>query len=66
MSETVGLIGLGLVGTALAERLLSHGFGVAGYDIDDAKNNHLVTMEAGPPQGRPTWREAAGASSSRF
>jgi len=31
--ETVGLVGIGLVGTALAERLLSRGFGVVGYDI---------------------------------
>jgi 3-hydroxyisobutyrate dehydrogenase-like beta-hydroxyacid dehydrogenase len=34
MSESIGLIGLGLAGTAIAERLLDKGFEVFGYDID--------------------------------
>jgi len=33
-SETVGLIGLGLLGSALAERLSGGGFEVLGHDID--------------------------------
>ncbi len=37
MAETVGLIGIGLVGTSLARRLLAHGFGVVGYDIVPGK-----------------------------
>jgi 3-hydroxyisobutyrate dehydrogenase-like beta-hydroxyacid dehydrogenase len=41
MAESVGLVGLGLVGSALAERLLNHGFKVVGYDIDPEKNDRL-------------------------
>jgi 3-hydroxyisobutyrate dehydrogenase len=33
----VGVIGLGLMGQALAERLFQAGFGVVGFDIDPAK-----------------------------
>jgi len=33
-SEVVGLVGLGLVGSALGRRLLGAGFDVLGYDID--------------------------------
>src|SRR4051812_12072495 len=40
--ETVGVIGLGLMGEVLAGRLMAAGFGVKGYDIDAAKNAHLV------------------------
>ena len=32
--ERIGLIGVGLVGTALAERLTAAGFAVVGYDLD--------------------------------
>ena len=35
--ETIGLIGLGLVGTALAEQLLANGYPVIGYDIVQAQ-----------------------------
>ncbi|QDU41315.1 2-hydroxy-3-oxopropionate reductase [Maioricimonas rarisocia] len=35
-SETIGLIGLGLLGSALAARLQQAGFGVHGYDVDEA------------------------------
>ena len=31
--NTVGLIGLGLVGTAISQRLIGSGYDVAGYDI---------------------------------
>jgi 3-hydroxyisobutyrate dehydrogenase-like beta-hydroxyacid dehydrogenase len=37
MKEQIGLIGIGLVGTALAENLLGNGFSVVGYDIDPAR-----------------------------
>src|SRR5947208_1862206 len=40
--ETVGVIGLGLMGEVLAGRLIAAGFGVKGYDIDLAKNARLV------------------------
>ena len=37
----VGIIGLGLVGSALAQRLIAAGFEVSGYDLDDAKTAAL-------------------------
>jgi 3-hydroxyisobutyrate dehydrogenase-like beta-hydroxyacid dehydrogenase len=40
-TRTVGLIGLGLMGTALAERLLAAGFRVIGWDIDPARGEAL-------------------------
>lgn len=41
MTDKVGLVGLGLVGTVMAERLLAKGFDVVGFDIDLAKCKHL-------------------------
>jgi 3-hydroxyisobutyrate dehydrogenase-like beta-hydroxyacid dehydrogenase len=40
--ETVGIIGLGLMGEVLAGRLMAAGFDVKGYDIDPAKNARLA------------------------
>ena len=40
--EPVGLVGLGLMGMALAERLRSGGFDVWGHDIDSARNDLLA------------------------
>jgi 3-hydroxyisobutyrate dehydrogenase-like beta-hydroxyacid dehydrogenase len=40
--EPVGLVGLGLMGMALAERLRSGGFDVRGYDIDPARDDLLA------------------------
>lgn len=37
----VGLIGIGLVGTALAENLLARGFPVVGYDLDAGRRAEL-------------------------
>jgi 3-hydroxyisobutyrate dehydrogenase-like beta-hydroxyacid dehydrogenase len=50
MSEPnpIGLIGLGLLGQALAQRLLGAGFGVVGYDIEPAKTAALVKLGARP------------------
>lgn len=47
--STVGLIGLGLMGQALATRLVPAGFRVLGYDLDAAKGAKLEAMggEAG-------------------
>ncbi len=36
-TQTIGLIGLGLMGEALTHRLLAAGFEVLGYDVDPAK-----------------------------
>ena len=35
--ETIGLIGVGLLGTALAERLLASGYSVLGQDPRQAR-----------------------------
>src|SRR5688572_5477613 len=48
--EPIGLIGLGLMGQALATRLIPAGFRVVGYDIDAAKNARLKAM-GGEPAG---------------
>ena len=39
--RVVGLIGLGLMGDALAERFLAGGLSVVGYDVDPAKRDAL-------------------------
>lgn len=43
MSETVGVVGVGLVGIELARHLVVRGFRVAGYDVDPAR---LALLEA--------------------
>lgn len=40
--EPVGLIGLGLMGTACARRLLGAGFDILGYDVDGGKRAGLA------------------------
>src|SRR5262245_55307011 len=35
--ETIGVIGLGLLGTAISERLLQGGFDVVGFDLDASR-----------------------------
>ncbi len=42
MAESIGLIGLGLVGSALAELLLAHGYGVVGHELDAGRNTALA------------------------
>lgn len=42
--ETIGLIGLGLMGSAAAERLLSAGYAVVGFDIDKGKRAGLQSL----------------------
>lgn len=43
-SRTIGLIGVGLVGTALAERLLKNGWKVIGFDLDASRLEHLQKL----------------------
>ena len=40
--QVIGVIGLGLMGEVLADRLMAAGFGVQGHDIDPAKNARLA------------------------
>jgi 3-hydroxyisobutyrate dehydrogenase-like beta-hydroxyacid dehydrogenase len=44
MTNAVGLVGIGLMGTALARRLLAAGFPVVGFDTDPAKRRALEDM----------------------
>ncbi|MBA7632204.1 2-(hydroxymethyl)glutarate dehydrogenase [subsurface metagenome] len=44
MTAKIGLVGLGLVGAAIAERLLAGEFDVVGFDIDAAKHDHLKEL----------------------
>ncbi len=44
MTAKIGLVGLGLVGTAMAERLLAEQFEVVGFDIDSKKCEHLEQL----------------------
>lgn len=42
--QTIGLVGLGLMGQAFAERLLAAGFAVLGTDIDPTKREQLTAL----------------------
>src|SRR3954451_2052633 len=55
--ETVGVIGLGLMGEVLATRLMAAGFAVRGTDIDPAKNARLAA------RGGEAVASASGVSS---
>jgi len=46
MPGNIGLVGLGLVGTAMAERLKTDRFNVVGFDIDPAKCEQLERLGA--------------------
>jgi 3-hydroxyisobutyrate dehydrogenase-like beta-hydroxyacid dehydrogenase len=46
--KTVGLIGLGLMGSALSRRLLDGGFNVVGFDIDPDKRNAFEKLGGEP------------------
>ena len=39
--KSIGIVGLGLLGTALADRLLSRGWSVTGFDVDAHRRDHL-------------------------
>lgn len=42
MAKSVGIFGLGLIGMALAERLLTAGHPVLGFDVDDSRGEMLA------------------------
>ena len=44
VTSKIGLVGLGLVGTAMTERLLAEQFDVVGFDIAPAKCEHLEQL----------------------
>jgi 3-hydroxyisobutyrate dehydrogenase-like beta-hydroxyacid dehydrogenase len=49
-SSPLGLIGIGLLGTALAERLLAADFALLGFDLDPARREHF-RQRGGEPSG---------------
>ncbi|MDJ1017746.1 MAG: NAD(P)-dependent oxidoreductase [Paracoccaceae bacterium] len=56
MSKTIGIFGLGLIGMALAERLLAAGHEVVGLDVDPAKHEMLRGMGGAPGDATAIWR----------
>ena len=40
--QPVGMIGIGLLGSAMAERLLGAGFDVVGFDVDPERREQLT------------------------
>ena len=48
MSEPVGVIGIGLMGTTIARRLMDAGFGVVGFDIDAGRRDALKKLGGDP------------------
>ena len=44
MSETVGVIGLGIMGGAISANLLQAGFSVAGVDLDETRVEALAAL----------------------
>jgi 3-hydroxyisobutyrate dehydrogenase-like beta-hydroxyacid dehydrogenase len=47
-AETIGLVGVGLLGTALAERFLGAGFAVLGFDVSPARCDCLAKLGGRP------------------
>ena len=60
--ERVGIIGIGLVGTALAERLLEAGYSVAGYDVCRPSGMRLPGLAANLSATPRRWSRRAAAS----
>ena len=50
--ERIGLIGVGLLGTAIAERLVASGYRVHGFDIDPSCRSNLARL-GGSPETSP-------------
>ena len=42
MNKTVGIVGLGIMGSAIARNLLERGWTVIGHDIDAAQRTELA------------------------
>ena len=56
MSKTVGIFGLGLIGMALAERLLAAGHKVIGIDVDETRNKALRDAGGTPGTASEIWK----------
>ena len=60
MEKTIGLIGLGIMGSAMAKNLIKAGIRVVGHDLLREKTNTFVTSGG---EAAPSASEVAGASS---
>lgn len=52
-AEKIGIIGLGLLGSAIAKRLIAAGFAVRGFDISEASRARLETLGGEPADSAP-------------
>ncbi len=56
MAKTVGIFGLGLIGIALANRLLRAGYSVVGSDVDEAREALLLERGGVPADPDAVWK----------
>ena len=56
MAKTIGIFGLGLIGTALAERFLQAGHRLIGFDPDEARCSHLRQLGGAPAEPEALWQ----------
>lgn len=56
MTKTIGMFGLGLIGMALADRLLAAGHSVIGHDIDAARGALLAEKGGRPAAPEDVWQ----------
>lgn len=56
MTKTVGIFGLGLIGMALADRLLAAGHNVRGCDVDKAREGILAEKGGTPADPAELWK----------
>ena len=56
MGKSVGLFGLGLIGMALARRLLAAGHTVSGFDVDTSREALLVEAGGTPADPAILWQ----------
>jgi 3-hydroxyisobutyrate dehydrogenase len=59
-NEPVGVVGVGLMGTAITKRLLGAGFGVLGYDVDARKLPGLVALGGRAARSLPEVARSCG------
>ena len=52
MTQTIGFIGLGSMGTGMTRNLLEAGFTVRGYDVDPGRAEHLRCLLYTSPSPR--------------
>ena len=56
MTKTVGIFGLGLIGTALADRFLNAGHQVLGFDVDQARMTQLQDLGGRSSSAEDIWQ----------